>query len=34
MKALGKTFWKNLLLSVAFKLVHDGLVFVSPQLLK
>ncbi|KFZ64856.1 Canalicular multispecific organic anion transporter 1, partial [Podiceps cristatus] len=33
-KTLCKTFWKNLLLSVAFKLVHDGLVFVSPQLLK
>uniref|UniRef100_A0A8C8B9T9 Uncharacterized protein n=1 Tax=Otus sunia TaxID=257818 RepID=A0A8C8B9T9_9STRI len=34
MKTLCKTFWQNLLLSVAFKLVHDGLVFVSPQLLK
>ncbi|KAM6415688.1 ATP-binding cassette sub-family C member 2 [Rhynochetos jubatus] len=33
-KTLCKTFWKNLLLSVAFKVVHDGLVFVSPQLLK
>ncbi|XP_074882257.1 ATP-binding cassette sub-family C member 2 isoform X4 [Buteo buteo] len=33
-KTLCKTFWKNLLLSVAFKLVHDALVFVSPQLLK
>ncbi|XP_037256526.1 ATP-binding cassette sub-family C member 2 isoform X2 [Falco biarmicus] len=33
-KTLGKTFWQNLLLAVAFKLVHDGLVFVSPQLLK
>ncbi|XP_010145575.1 PREDICTED: canalicular multispecific organic anion transporter 1 [Eurypyga helias] len=33
-KTLCKTFWQNLLLSVAFKLVHDGLVFVSPQLLK
>ncbi|KAM6265832.1 ATP-binding cassette sub-family C member 2 [Porphyrio hochstetteri] len=33
-KTLAKTFWQNLLLSVAFKLVHDGLVFVSPQLLK
>ncbi|XP_062436537.1 ATP-binding cassette sub-family C member 2 [Rhea pennata] len=34
LKTLLKTFWQNLLLSVAFKLVHDGLVFVSPQLLK
>uniref|UniRef100_A0A8B9G8H3 Canalicular multispecific organic anion transporter 1 n=1 Tax=Amazona collaria TaxID=241587 RepID=A0A8B9G8H3_9PSIT len=34
MKTLGKTFWKNLLLSVTFKLVHDLIVFVSPQLLK
>ncbi|XP_071419361.1 ATP-binding cassette sub-family C member 2 isoform X2 [Pithys albifrons albifrons] len=34
MKTLGKTFWQNLVLAVAFKLVHDGLVFVSPQLLK
>ncbi|XP_054060449.1 ATP-binding cassette sub-family C member 2 isoform X2 [Rissa tridactyla] len=34
MKTLCKTFWQNLLLSVAFKLVHDTLVFVSPQLLK
>ncbi|KAM6346782.1 ATP-binding cassette sub-family C member 2 [Alca torda] len=34
MKTLCKTFSQNLLLSVAFKLVHDGLVFVSPQLLK
>uniref|UniRef100_A0A8B9QHE4 Canalicular multispecific organic anion transporter 1 n=1 Tax=Apteryx owenii TaxID=8824 RepID=A0A8B9QHE4_APTOW len=34
LKTLFKTFWQNLLLSVAFKLVHDGLVFVSPQLLK
>ncbi|XP_075573889.1 ATP-binding cassette sub-family C member 2 [Pelecanus crispus] len=33
-KTLCKTFWRNLLLSVAFKLVHDGFVFVSPQLLK
>nr|XP_010299762.1 PREDICTED: canalicular multispecific organic anion transporter 1 [Balearica regulorum gibbericeps] len=33
-KTLCKTFWQNLLLSVVFKLVHDGLVFVSPQLLK
>uniref|UniRef100_A0A8C3KKR0 Canalicular multispecific organic anion transporter 1 n=1 Tax=Calidris pygmaea TaxID=425635 RepID=A0A8C3KKR0_9CHAR len=33
-KTLCKTFWQNLLMSVAFKLVHDGLVFVSPQLLK
>ncbi|XP_008943924.1 PREDICTED: canalicular multispecific organic anion transporter 1 [Merops nubicus] len=33
-KTLCKTFWQNLLLSVAFKVVHDGLVFVSPQLLK
>ncbi|KAM6306423.1 ATP-binding cassette sub-family C member 2 [Aegotheles albertisi] len=33
-KTLGKTFWQNLLLSVAFKVVHDALVFVSPQLLK
>ncbi|XP_009957095.1 PREDICTED: canalicular multispecific organic anion transporter 1 isoform X1 [Leptosomus discolor] len=33
-KTLCKTFWQNLVLSVAFKLVHDGLVFVSPQLLK
>uniref|UniRef100_A0A8C5NU82 MRP2 protein n=1 Tax=Junco hyemalis TaxID=40217 RepID=A0A8C5NU82_JUNHY len=34
MKSLGKTFRQNLLLAVAFKLVHDALVFVSPQLLK
>ncbi|XP_017924703.1 canalicular multispecific organic anion transporter 1 [Manacus vitellinus] len=34
MKALGKTFRQNLMLAVAFKLVHDALVFVSPQLLK
>ncbi|KFV82781.1 Canalicular multispecific organic anion transporter 1, partial [Struthio camelus australis] len=34
LKTLFKTFWQNLLLSVAFKLVHDVLVFVSPQLLK
>ncbi|NXH94045.1 MRP2 protein, partial [Pachycephala philippinensis] len=34
MKALGKTFRQNLLLAVAFKVVHDALVFVSPQLLK
>uniref|UniRef100_A0A8C0VM35 ABC-type glutathione-S-conjugate transporter n=1 Tax=Cyanistes caeruleus TaxID=156563 RepID=A0A8C0VM35_CYACU len=34
MKTLGKTFQQNLLLAVAFKLVHDALVFVSPQLLK
>ncbi|XP_025906528.1 canalicular multispecific organic anion transporter 1 [Nothoprocta perdicaria] len=34
LKTLFKTFWQNLLLSVAFKLVHDILVFVSPQLLK
>ncbi|XP_014813456.1 PREDICTED: canalicular multispecific organic anion transporter 1 isoform X2 [Calidris pugnax] len=33
-KTLCKTFWRNLLMSVVFKLVHDGLVFVSPQLLK
>ncbi|NWU95637.1 MRP2 protein, partial [Upupa epops] len=33
-KTLCKTFWQNLLMSVAFKVVHDGLVFVSPQLLK
>ncbi|XP_009877002.1 PREDICTED: canalicular multispecific organic anion transporter 1 [Apaloderma vittatum] len=33
-KTLCKTFWQNLLLSVAFKVVHDVLVFVSPQLLK
>ncbi|KAM9010884.1 ATP-binding cassette sub-family C member 2 [Ara ararauna] len=33
-KTLCKTFWQNLLLSVAFKLVHDVIVFVSPQLLK
>ncbi|XP_061856985.1 ATP-binding cassette sub-family C member 2 [Colius striatus] len=33
-KTLGKTFWQNLVLSVAFKLVNDVLVFVSPQLLK
>lgn len=33
-KTLGKTFRQNLLLAVAFKLVHDALVFVSPQLLK
>ncbi|KAM6105939.1 LOW QUALITY PROTEIN: ATP-binding cassette sub-family C member 2 [Pterocles gutturalis] len=34
LKTLCKTFWQNLLLSVALKLVHDTLVFVSPQLLK
>ncbi|KAM8806261.1 ATP-binding cassette sub-family C member 2 [Eudromia elegans] len=34
LKTLFKTFWQNLVLSVAFKLVHDILVFVSPQLLK
>ncbi|RMC11511.1 hypothetical protein DUI87_11630 [Hirundo rustica rustica] len=34
MKTLGKTFKQNLLLAVAFKVVHDALVFVSPQLLK
>lgn len=34
MKTLCKTFQQNLLLAVAFKLVHDALVFVSPQLLK
>ncbi|XP_057885672.1 ATP-binding cassette sub-family C member 2 [Melospiza georgiana] len=34
MKTLGKTFYQNLLLAVAFKVVHDALVFVSPQLLK
>ncbi|XP_066179868.1 ATP-binding cassette sub-family C member 2 isoform X2 [Sylvia atricapilla] len=34
MKTLAKTFKQNLLLAVAFKLVHDILVFVSPQLLK
>ncbi|XP_065528068.1 ATP-binding cassette sub-family C member 2 isoform X2 [Lathamus discolor] len=33
-KTLCKTFWQKLLLSVAFKLVHDVIVFVSPQLLK
>ncbi|XP_014741415.1 PREDICTED: canalicular multispecific organic anion transporter 1 isoform X2 [Sturnus vulgaris] len=34
LKTLAKTFQQNLLLAVAFKLVHDALVFVSPQLLK
>ncbi|XP_027566718.2 canalicular multispecific organic anion transporter 1 [Pipra filicauda] len=34
MKTLGKTFRQNLMLAVAFKLVYDALVFVSPQLLK
>ncbi|XP_065602612.1 ATP-binding cassette sub-family C member 2 [Cyrtonyx montezumae] len=34
MKTLFKAFLPNLVLAVAFKLVHDGLVFVSPQLLK
>uniref|UniRef100_A0A8V0ZGY7 ABC-type glutathione-S-conjugate transporter n=1 Tax=Gallus gallus TaxID=9031 RepID=A0A8V0ZGY7_CHICK len=34
MKALFRTFLQNLMMSVAFKLVHDVLVFVSPQLLK
>uniref|UniRef100_H0ZGC0 ATP binding cassette subfamily C member 2 n=1 Tax=Taeniopygia guttata TaxID=59729 RepID=H0ZGC0_TAEGU len=34
MKTLAKTFQQNLLLAVAFKVVHDALVFVSPQLLK
>ncbi|XP_063262505.1 ATP-binding cassette sub-family C member 2 [Prinia subflava] len=34
MKSLAKTFKQNLLLAVAFKVVHDALVFVSPQLLK
>ncbi|OXB75471.1 UNVERIFIED_CONTAM: hypothetical protein H355_016532 [Colinus virginianus] len=34
MKTLFKAFLPNLTLAVAFKLVHDGLVFVSPQLLK
>lgn len=34
MKVLFKTFLQNLMMSVAFKLVHDALVFVSPQLLK
>ncbi|XP_030343631.1 canalicular multispecific organic anion transporter 1 [Strigops habroptila] len=34
MKTLCKTFWQNLLLAVIFKLVHDTIVFVSPQLLK
>ncbi|XP_062352442.1 ATP-binding cassette sub-family C member 2 isoform X3 [Cinclus cinclus] len=34
LKTLGKTFQQNLLLAVAFKVVHDALVFVSPQLLK
>uniref|UniRef100_A0A8C3LI24 Canalicular multispecific organic anion transporter 1 n=1 Tax=Chrysolophus pictus TaxID=9089 RepID=A0A8C3LI24_CHRPC len=34
MKVLFKTFLQNLMMSVAFKLVHDVLVFVSPQLLK
>ncbi|XP_053804481.1 ATP-binding cassette sub-family C member 2 [Vidua chalybeata] len=34
MKTLVKTFQQNLLLAVAFKVVHDALVFVSPQLLK
>ncbi|XP_017659517.1 PREDICTED: canalicular multispecific organic anion transporter 1 [Lepidothrix coronata] len=34
MKTLGKTFRQNLMLAVAFKVVHDALVFVSPQLLK
>uniref|UniRef100_A0A8C4VJS7 Canalicular multispecific organic anion transporter 1 n=1 Tax=Gopherus evgoodei TaxID=1825980 RepID=A0A8C4VJS7_9SAUR len=33
-KALIRTFVGNLLKSVAFKVVHDLLVFVSPQLLK
>uniref|UniRef100_A0A8C9LB07 Uncharacterized protein n=1 Tax=Pavo cristatus TaxID=9049 RepID=A0A8C9LB07_PAVCR len=33
-KVLFKTFLQNLVMSVAFKLVHDALVFVSPQLLK
>ncbi|XP_064001683.1 ATP-binding cassette sub-family C member 2 [Pogoniulus pusillus] len=33
-KTLAKTFWQNLLVSVAFKLVHDAIVFISPQLLK
>uniref|UniRef100_A0A8C6JD60 Canalicular multispecific organic anion transporter 1 n=1 Tax=Melopsittacus undulatus TaxID=13146 RepID=A0A8C6JD60_MELUD len=33
-KTLCKTFWQNLLLSVLFKVVHDVIVFVSPQLLK
>ncbi|XP_048800530.1 ATP-binding cassette sub-family C member 2 [Lagopus muta] len=33
-KVLFKTFLQNLMMSVAFKLVHDMLVFVSPQLLK
>ncbi|KAJ7399194.1 Canalicular multispecific organic anion transporter 1 [Pitangus sulphuratus] len=34
MKTLGKTYRRNLMLAVAFKVVHDALVFVSPQLLK
>uniref|UniRef100_A0A669PY13 ATP binding cassette subfamily C member 2 n=1 Tax=Phasianus colchicus TaxID=9054 RepID=A0A669PY13_PHACC len=34
MKVLFKTFLQNLVMSVAFKLVHDVLVFASPQLLK
>ncbi|KFQ48159.1 Canalicular multispecific organic anion transporter 1, partial [Nestor notabilis] len=34
LKTLCKTFWQNLLLSVAFKVVHDVIVFISPQLLK
>ncbi|XP_051473900.1 ATP-binding cassette sub-family C member 2 isoform X2 [Apus apus] len=33
-KTLCKTFWQNLLLAMAFKVVQDALVFVSPQLLK
>ncbi|XP_027764504.1 canalicular multispecific organic anion transporter 1 [Empidonax traillii] len=33
-KSLGKTYRQNLMLAVAFKVVHDALVFVSPQLLK
>ncbi|KAF4791388.1 hypothetical protein TURU_130717 [Turdus rufiventris] len=34
LSTLAKTFKQNLLLAVAFKVVHDALVFVSPQLLK
>uniref|UniRef100_A0A803TWQ7 ATP binding cassette subfamily C member 2 n=1 Tax=Anolis carolinensis TaxID=28377 RepID=A0A803TWQ7_ANOCA len=34
MLAVARTFSRNLLQSVAFKLMHDVLVFVSPQLLK
>ncbi len=33
-RALGKSFWRVLLISAVFKLVQDLLSFVSPQLLK